>query len=608
MAKAIEKDYDKKGFEDALKLSVELRAKGIEKKAGLLQSENIYMMRYTPKKGAGELKKMISPDGKNKTKGAVRLLTAGVPHFSVPREKNNPDVEKVSSDIEQMAQTMWLMSNHIQGMRVERDLALSGFIYDEMILNIICLDDVIEGLQRAYDAATDKYDKMRWNGRLKLAQANADLTPYMFEVASPMVWFPKYGRFGMEMCYSEVSRVVSDVLMSWGEDARDAVMARKDTDMVTECTLSDSMFKYVWLAENKKVPIFAKEHGASGMTTVAVRAEGSRLFEKTEDQYDPFLKTLAVSGLWDFQNGIMTATRTNLDATLNAQWDFTQGSAGDEITIDHSKIAGVVSHPPNSSLKPMMKDVLSKDVFGALELVRALISDSTIYDQALGAQTGQKDPYALVSLLSQAGRLPLIGVQSMLGELGAKVMEATFAWMKANKKGRKVQARYGKDLELSMGDIPATIRFECKVDVDLPQDKLAQANIAGMLQKSQLASDEWIQTNVLSIENPDQVRKQIFKETATKVMGGKVVEQLINQMMTPPAPPAPPPSGNPSGPGAPVPTDPRNPQGPADPRAGMNMPVQGGLPPAMAGPMPQQPPDMQMPPEGMPPEMMEGGL
>ena len=574
--KLTEKDYDERGFQDALKLAEALRVKGSEKTGLLKKAEDVYLMRWSPKKGTSDLKVTVSPDGKNKLKGAVRLLTAAVPKFRVPREKNNLDVEQVSSDLEMMAQTMWLMSNHVQGVRVERDLALSGFLYDEIILNVICLKDVVDNLSQK-PKEIDKWEEMRWESRLEQAKKYQAMTPYMFEMASPMVAHPQYGRFGVEMIYNEVKRRVADVKGLWGADAYEAIGSKKDSDEVTECTLMDTSFKYVWLAENKSKPIYAGILGLPMMPTVAVRAEGTRLFDKTTDQYDPFLKTMAESGLWDLQNNILTATRTNIVATLNAQWVFKQGQIGDVITPMHEVFLGLWSAPPGSSLEPLAKDALSKDVIGAMELVRAMNSESTIYDAALGAGAGKGDPYGLVSLMSQAGRLPLIGVQKMLGEALAKAMEITFTWMKENGDGTKVSAKYGKDLELKASDIPDVIRFECDVDIDLPQDKLSMLS-AGKAAVEMGASQEWALSEFAGIENPEAMRKQKVKEQAWDAVGPWVVQQVmkvVEGMMKPSTPP------------------------PAPPQPGTV--GEGGMPPVDMASMPTQPPTEGMMPQGGPP-------
>lgn len=591
--KLTEKDYDERGFQDALKLAEALRAKGSEKQTLLKKAEDIFLMRWSPRKGESDLKVTISPDGKNKLKGAVRLLTAASPNFRVPREKNNPDVEQMSSDLEQMAQTMWLMSNHVQGVRVERDAALSGFLYDEMILRVICLQDVVDNLKEKPDGI-DKWEEMRWEARLDQATKNQALTPYMYEVTSPMLATIQYGRFGAEMAYSEVKRSVADVKAQWGAAAYEAIGTKKNSEDVTECTLMDTTFEYVWLAENKKEPIFANAHGLPMMPLVAVRAEGSRLFEKTADQYDPFLKTMAESGLWDLQNNILTATRTNMVATLNAQWAFKQGKEEDNIQPMHDKFLGMWKLPPGSSLEPLLKDVLSKDVVGAMELVRAVNSESTIFDAALGAGAGKGDPYGLVSLMSQAGRLPLVGVQTMLGEALAKAMEITFAWMKYQGKGSKVTAQYGKDVKLKASDIPDTIRFECEVDIDLPQDKMQMANVGAKLMEMG-ASWEYV-ASYMGIENPDQMQKQAWMEQARKVAGAKAMERvmmIIEQMMAPPqTPPPAPPQLSTVGEGGmpPEPTRPPMPTGgPPAPQTPRGMPTEQD----MEGGMPPVPPEME---------------
>lgn len=590
--KKLDYEHDRKGFEDALRLADVLRAEGQKKRTVMQACEDIYLM----KKKANNSKEVIqtySPDGKNKLKGAQRLVSASLPHFRVPREKNNQDVEEISSTLEQVAGVMWGQSNHVKGIRLESELALSGLLYGEMIINVICMGDVVDDIQDAASGETDKWEKARWEGRLLQAQTQAALTPYLFEPASPMLYSARYGRFGVSQMFSEVKRQVSDVKEQWGARALKAIGARKDTDEVTECTLLDNTFKYVWLRENNNEPIFADVHGLPMMQTVAVRVGGSTLFENVEDQYDPFLKTMSESGLVDMQNRILTAVNTQLSATLDTLWDFTQGKDGDTLVIDHNVMLGVVSHPPGSSIKPFTRDILSRDVIGALELVRGINSESTIFDQALGAGTGKNDPYGLVSLLSQAGRLPLVDVQKMMGELGARTQEVTFAWWKTQGKASKVQAMYGKDLALKPSDIPATIRFECEVDIHLPQDKLQMANTGAKFLEMG-ASWEYVASNYAGIENPDQMAKQRWFEEARRAAGMKKIEEIVTRLMTPKAPVAAPGTGDevpgkvtgesvPGGPtGKPVPGGPPMPQTPR------GMPTEAD----MQGQVPPMPPEM----------------
>jgi hypothetical protein len=607
--KKLDYEHDKKGFEEAQKLAVALRAQGEKKKEVLKKCENIYLMRGESITASKELRKAVSPDGKNKLKGARRLLSAAVPKFRVPREKNNAEVEEISSTLEQVAGVMWNMSNHIQGLRLESELALSGFLYDEMIVNVICLQDVVDNIEAAYADEEDKWEKARWEGRLKQAKNQAALTPYLIEAVSPMIYFPQYGRFGTSSVFSEMKRTIAEVKAAWGARALKAIGAKKDTDTVTECTVLDNTFKYVWLNENKGEPIFADVHGMAMMQTVAVRAAGSSLFSEAADQYDPFLKTMSESGLCELQDSILTALNTNLNATLEAQMIFTQGQANDDIVPMFDKFLGMWKLPPGSRLEWMVKDVLSRDIIGALELVRGINSESTIYDQALGAGSGKSDPYGLVSLLSQAGRLPLTDVQKMMGELGARTQEVAFSWWKANGKKSKLQAKYGQDLTLNPSDIPETIRFECIVDIDLPQDKLQMAN-TGAKFREMGASEEWVLTNFAGIENPDQMAKQSFIEQARKVAGQAKIEEIVRKLMTPAAPPTPPPAPpqmSTSGEGG-TPEQMQMMQEQQMQQA-QQMQGAGGMPPGVQTPrgMPTEA-DMQggMPP--MPPEMMQGGM
>jgi hypothetical protein len=596
MAKQIENDYDVKGFAEAKQVFNALKADRGKQIEVMKASKRIFLMDWQARPKNSKVKVTISPDGKNKVKGGVRLLTATQPHFKVPNEKNNPEVVKVSSTLEQMASVMWSRSNHLQACVVERDLALSGFLYDEMGVAVVKMQDIVDRLREGLAAAEGKYEKARWEGRVRKAEEAAALTPYQFEVVNPLTTYPRFGRGGNDLCGMEVKRTADDVRAHWGQRAEKALAGYKGSQEVTECRLVDETFEYVWLAERSGEPIFADVHDLPFLPIIYVRAEGSRLFDEAEYQIDPFLRTLAESGIWEMKNRIWTALNTNLTATVDAQWVFKKAKDEDQIEVDHDKFLGIVNLPPQTSLEPLTKDIVSKDVIAMWQLIEQAVADSTMYDQALGAGTGQKDPYALVSLLNQAGRLPLSGVQKMMGELLARTMEVTFQWLKAGGKQTKMQKRYGDTLTLKPSEIPSVIEFVCDVDVDLPQDKLQQANIAGMLKKEKLASNEWIQSNILNIENPDQMSMQIFKEMATDGMGQETVKQVIQMAMSQSLPNAATESGDPPG-GGPE----------AMPAGAPGMTVQGGLPPTMKGAMPKPPPNMQGGGGGLPPEMMTGG-
>lgn len=593
MAKPIVYDYDKKGFDNAVALSVELSSKLAAQAVIQKQMEDLYFLRWAGAPKSEEVKVTVSPDPQVKLKNARRLLTSTVPIFKVPTEKNNPEAKGMSSSIEQMMQIMWAHSNHIQEVRVERDLAFSLLLHDMGFIDIVRTKDILQNLQDAPKQEDDPWEKKRWEGRLQKAQENADATPYIFSIVNARTVSALWGRSGMEMVYREVKRTVSDVKGHWGTRAIKALEGRKDTETVTECTLLDNTFRYTWIKDKKTEPIFADVHRIPCLPMAGGRAEGSLLFEETERQIEPFLRTLQDTGLQEFKNRILTSVNTNLSGTLEYQRLFTQGQVGDELKQD-PKMLGVWIAPPNSRLETLSKDVVSKDIMTTMSLLDGMTDEMTMYDQAAGGGGG--DNFSLLSLMNNMTRLPLSGTQDAMSQILARLGEKTFKWMKADDKPT-IRNQYGKTIDLDLARLPDVIEFEVAVEVDLPQDDLQMAN-AGKTMKDLGASEEHVLSKYAKIENPEKMKKQVWKEKAREMLAEKaigdtlqIVEQTLARLQgngldtasTPTRPPTEPP------------TEPT---------------MQGGLPPVQAGPMPQQPPNMPSDAEmqgQVPPEMMNRG-
>ena len=75
--------------------------------------------------------------------------------------------------------------------------------------------------------------------------------------------------------------------------------------------------------------------------------------------------------------------------------------------------------------------------------------------------------------------------------------------------------------------IPENLIIDVKLDADLPQDKLQQANVGSMLKQSGLASDAWIRENILNIGQSQDMTKEIQEEQFVAKM---FEEGLYNQM------------------------------------------------------------------------------
>jgi len=117
--------------------------------------------------------------------------------------------------------------------------------------------------------------------------------------------------------------------------------------------------------------------------------------------------------------------------------------------------------------------------------------------------------------------------------------EKMFTMMRDKKKKRT--ALSGSTLlDIEYSELKDDLIIDVKLDADLPQDKLQQANIAGMLKQYGLASDAWIRENVLNVGQSKDMTKEVIEENYvnkmmeehfTGTMRQEITQQVQQQLM-----------------------------------------------------------------------------
>jgi hypothetical protein len=322
-------------------------------------------------------------------------------------------------------------------------------------------------------------------------------------------------------------------------------------------------------------PLYCDEHGLDRIPFVSVIPEGNREYAEPERRSEPLLYGVYQSGIWQRQNMMLSALFTNMSALISAQFIHNQGTAGATIEIDHSVVGDIIEVEPGGQLSPMAKQVVDPQILAVWQMAGRIFEESTIYGQAMGQPVGSNAAYAMVSLLAQSGRLPLVGVQEMLGMALAELMDIALSW--AKKDGLMVG-------DFDAREMPDNLGITCNVDVDLPQDKLQAANIARMISTGQdpLVSKDWARSNVLNVEQGDTMQRDIWAEQMAGLMVQTMAQQMVQKMQQP------------------------------QPQPGPGMPPGGqGMPPEMMQQMMMQQQQGEMPqgengqtiPQGLPPEM-----
>lgn len=493
------------------------------------------------------------PGARNSLMGAIRLLIAGDPIFSVPRDTNDATANMASENVEKFVSSMWQAAGRIRQQPIHYDVVTSVLAFAETHIAVTKTSDMVEAAKGGTKAAQVK------------AEAMAEITPYVFDVWDPRTGYPEIGNYGLTAFYREVATTSGQIMDEFGDAARQIYKdPKRRYDNATLCQFWDYENRFVWVDGNEQ-PLIQEKHGLPFIPVVVQLGEGSRLFSKPEYQRQPFLYTMLESGLWSRQNLMLTVLYTMAFAIgSNPLYVYQANQPGKQLSIDWSKPGGIAAIESNESLAPLLKQVLDPSLMTSYDIATRLAEESTIYGQTLGAPLGEDAPFSMVALLHQAGRLPLLVPQRLASWAIADAAKMALLWMKADGIGAKAGYKHNL-VELKVGDIPDNFELEANLDIDLPQDMLQQANVYKLLTEGDTpaASGAWARENILKIGRPKEMQQEIWSERAGMAMFMQYLQDQIMAMQ------------------------------------------QRNAPEMMQGGAPGQPSGM---PQGLPPEMMQGGM
>lgn len=450
-----------------------------------------------------------SPDARNKVLGAVRLLVATDPQFQV--ESENLDKEQ-RDELETSFNRWWVQSGRAAGRPLHYDMILSAMLYGEMHTAISPVKDMLE--------YADKKHKPRLE---RVYQA----TPLLMESWNPKNGYPEFDRLGLAAYYREVDTTVAQVVNDFGDLVPQNIAKGNRYAKVKLKTFYDLDYCAIW-ADSEL--LWLSPHGYSEIPISVTLTDGSRIFDKPEEQRQPLLYSLLKSKLWEKQNMMLTIIYSMMFG-MGANAMFKHWSInGEALNVDWSNPAGVaeLTMTPDGKredFEQVQVNPVSQAVWETYKLAEAKVSESTIYPQAMGGATERVTTFSEMSLLNQAGRLPLISTQRMGGEGIARVMELALGMMKAD--GEKFE-RNG--VKINPKDMPDDLQISVKLEVNLPQDRLSLANIAATLKERNLVDDEWIQSNLLNVNNTSQMRRNIMKDQAMGALFGQFLQEKMAEI------------------------------------------------------------------------------
>lgn len=597
---------EKKEFKDIQSYTDEIIAGYAERDALYIDIEDAYLLNEVDMPQKDWVKISMSPDARNKTLGAVRLLTAAEPKWTAPRDKNKDTLEEeIASDLEKAAAMMWTAAGRIKKTPLHYSAALSALLYGEIDIAIISVNELIK-------AETNPAKKNRLK---KIAKK----TPIIWEVLSPKVCYPVYDTFGLaaHVVYREMK--IIDVENRIGPAAVDQLQGKNKTDVVDFYEYWDETYHVVWLGGESE-PLLMDEHKLPMIPIASAIVEGGDLFED-EYKWQPFLYTTVKSKTHARSSLIMTLMYSNAFATgANPVLVYETDDIDKPLTVDYDTPGGVLKIKRGESLTPLKREAIDQSMKELYQIAQQKSEESTLYSQTLGEPLGGNAPYSMVALLSQSGRLPLIPYQRMISSAITDAMMNGLDILRTqgHRKFKVGTQETGIDLDLSI--VPEDIELNAALDIEMPQDEFQQARIAMEVVKNGLLSIERARERYLNIGQSDNETRQIYKEKYVdflanlefqrKAQEAQMQQQMQQQQMMQGQqgqmmPPQGPPQGMPPEMmGQMPPQMPPGMEGQMPPDQMME--GMGGIPGGMPQQMPEQPPGMN-PEEGLPPEL-QGGM
>lgn len=579
-------DYDPKVFTDIETHAKDIKSKYSQRDQDFSEYEDAFLCRW-PEAGNAKFKRnkarvVINPDPRNRLRGAIQLMTSTNPQVNIVNTSNQ---KKVDEKLEKSINRMLEQSGRRAGIPIHHDMITSSLLYSEMHTGVTLTSDILTLAQNIENAAETDIERKYARANRERAEETYAYTPVLIDNFRPLGAYPEMDDHGLSAYYRIVDMSVGDVINRFGYMPKQW-SDKSRYDKVKLHVFYDTVYSVAWV---EGTPVMFQPRENSLIPIHVQLTDGTMLFDKPEEQRQPLLYTLMKSGLYDQLNLSVTVMYTMI-YTLGTNPIFvfrrspTSGNrrAADIMSFDTP--GGVWELEPGEELAPVKLDnIITDAIREGLTYASQKVDESTIYPQSLGAPVEGVDTFSELSLLATSGRLPLIGTKTRGGWGISGVIELALRMLKQSR-----QKYESNGMVIFPADIPSNVQVDTKLEIDLPQDKLQLANIANILKDRGFVSDEWIQTNILSINQPREMRREVMKDQARIVLFQEALKKALMEF-NPPNPQLP---GGVSGvEGAPQ-VDTGNAMEPTpDMTAGpMMTPEQGeqvqGIPPQMAGMMP----------------------
>ncbi|MFA5380202.1 MAG: hypothetical protein WC455_30855, partial [Dehalococcoidia bacterium] len=433
------------------------------------------------------VKLTISPSARNRWIGATRILTASEPVIKVANKDADGKRLEKAEEIESTVKRMLQQAGRYLGVPIQKPIVESALLYDEIHVAITCMKELAE----------------RGNKKDKRLERASKLAPFLLDAWNPRQGYARVdglGASGYLRCAADV--VVGDILNAFGTDADEILLKRQKTDKGELNIWYDSVNWAVWFEGEGLV---AEEHGLPFIPISFTQVEGSRLFYKPEERNQGMLYGYWKSKFWERENLLYTVLMTNVfNMGLSPVFIHTNAQ-GETRELDWKSDNKFLNLNFGEKIDVMVtKGIIDPAFREAMDIVKGVTEESTLYSQALGNNLGGNASFSSLNLVSQTGKIPLISAKTMSEVAIADVCEKMLEWYRLN--GQQYEGYCAPN------DIPENLQVTVNLEPDLPQDKLQQANVATMLKRDGVADNEWVRSNILNMENSNEMDENIASE------------------------------------------------------------------------------------------------
>ena len=486
--------------------------------------EEMYFMSATDEMDASvwdqdDIKVTTSPAERNKVVGMQRLMKTSKLGFEA-----ESDSKVDSNKVEEALKWWWKVSGEVQRASPLSDAALSAVLYGPIVMTVEFVDDLI-------DITKDKYDKQLYEHIRKR-------TPVIFRSVSARQCYFNWGPAGLRGMCREYETTVHDIRQKYGSD----LLADKDPqDRHTIRDIYETEWRVVMLKEGEL--LFGKKHGMTRIPVAVSYTGGSSLFAEPEKQMQSFLYASNRGELHLRDNLLLTAFFTS----IHARGTGPLVALGEDAIDENGEV--VVNYA--GQLRYIMGDVkllddksYDKNLLDAMDRLKQLSEESTMYSQTLGQNLKGSQPFSSLALLSRTGQLPLNDpVESI--ELAVRDISQIALDV--------IRSEGIENSKIGAQEIPEDLELTARLRPKMPQDDLRNAQVASTI--GDKVSDEWMHTHLLQIDDSTEMMKDIMKERAVKAVfqnlmqSPEVMQRIMSDIVvrtmggqagnnsTPPAPP-----------------------------------------------------------------------